>query len=58
MDAHDSNLASPAFGSASASSQGTKEAANPKEMTFTRFSNHHFPKRCFAWRNGYFHCLS
>ena len=30
----------------------------PKEMTFTLFSSHHFPKRCFAWRNGYFHCLS
>lgn len=30
----------------------------PKEMTFTNFSSHHFPKRCFARRNGYFFCLS
>jgi hypothetical protein len=48
----------PIFGSASASSQSTKEAANPKAMTFTLFSSKRFPNCRSGWRSGNLHRLS
>lgn len=46
------------FGRASASLDGTKEAATTSYMTFTLESPRHFPNVRSGWRNGILHRLS